>query len=53
MEVAHKPKMLERPSVNIYHGVLWAQLLLQFFTDIFEILQMFSSWCEDVHVVWI
>ena len=34
-------------------GVLWAQLLLQFFTDLFETLQTFSSWCEDVHVVWI
>ena len=22
-------------------------------TDLFETLQMFSSWCEDVHVVWL
>ena len=41
-----------RPS-TLTMGVLWAQLLLQFFTDLFETLQMFSSWCEDVHVVWI
>ena len=41
-----------RPS-TFTMGVLWAQLLLQFFTDLFETLQMLSSWCEDVHVVWI
>ena len=29
-------------------GVLWAQLLLQFFTDIFETLQMFSSTPETI-----
>ena len=34
-------------------GVLWAQLLLQFYTDSFETLHVFSSWYEDVHVVWI
>ena len=34
-------------------GVLWAQLLLQFCTDLFETLHVFSSWYEDVHVVWI
>ena len=32
-------------------GPLWAQLLLQFSTDCFETLQMFSAWNEDVHVV--
>ena len=31
--------------------LLWAQLLLQFCTDHFETLHMFSSWYEDVHVV--
>ena len=30
---------------------LWAQLLLQFLTDPFETLQMFSSWSEDMHVL--
>ena len=34
-------------------GVLWAQLLLQFCTDHFETLHVFSSWYEDVYVVWI
>ena len=34
-------------------GVLWAQLLLQFCTDHFETLHVFSTWYEDVHVVWI
>ena len=34
-------------------GVLCAQLLLQFYADYFETLQMFLSWSEDMHVVWI
>ena len=33
--------------------LLWAQLLLQFYTDCFETLHVFSSWYEDVHVVWV
>ena len=33
-------------------GTLFAQLLLQFYTDCFETLQVFLSWSEDVHVVW-
>ena len=33
--------------------LLWAQLLLQFCTDQFETLHMFSSWYEGVHVVWV
>ena len=48
-----------RPSVlpsfrppNIV-GTLCAQLLLQFYADSFETLQMFLSWSEDMHVVWI
>ena len=32
-------------------GNLWAQLLLQFYTHLYEILQVFLSWSEDVHVV--
>ena len=32
---------------------LCAQLLLQFYADSFETLQMFSSRSEDMHVVWI
>ena len=34
-------------------GVLWAQFLLQFCTDHFETLHVFSQWYEDVHEVWI
>ena len=34
-------------------GTLCAQLLLQFYADSFEILQMFLSWSEDMHMVWI
>ena len=29
------------------------QLLLQFYTDCFETLHVFSSWYEDVYVVWV
>ena len=32
-------------------GTLWAQLLLQFLTNPSEILQLSSSWTEDVHVL--
>ena len=39
-----------RLSINIYPG---CQLLLQFCIDHFETLHVFSSWYEDVHVVWI
>ena len=34
-------------------GTLCAQLLLQFDADSFETSQVFWSWSEDVHVVWI
>ena len=34
-------------------GTLWAQLLIQFYTDLFETLYMFLPWSEDVHKVWI
>ena len=44
-----------RPSFRPPIGVctLCAQLLLQFYSDCFETLQMSSSCFEDVHVVWI
>ena len=32
---------------------LCAQLLLQFYADPFKTLQMFLSWSEEMHVVWI
>ena len=32
---------------------LWAQLLIQFYTDLFETLYMFSPLSGDVHMVWI
>ena len=34
-------------------GTLWAQLLIQFYTDLYETLHMFLPWSGDVHVVWI
>ena len=37
--------------VNSWY-LLWAQLLLQFCKDYYETLHAFSSWYEDVHVVW-
>ena len=44
------PSSVDLSDENIL-GTLWAQLLLQFSTDCFETLQMFSAWNEDVHVV--
>ena len=32
-------------------GSLWTQLLLQVLTDLFETLQVFLSWSEDVHLI--
>ena len=32
-------------------GTFWAQILLQFLTNPSEILQVSSSWSEDVHVL--
>ena len=42
------------PSVRRHNemGSLWMQLLLQFLTNLFETLQAFLSWSEDVHLVW-
>ena len=34
-------------------GTLWAQLLIQFYTDPYATLHMFLPWSGDVHVVWI
>ena len=34
-------------------GTLFMQLLLQFYLDSFETLQVFRSWSENVHIVWI
>ena len=31
-------------------GTLWAQLLIQFYTDFYETLHMFLPWSGDVHV---
>ena len=33
-------------------GTLWVKLLRQFYFELFETLQTFCSWSEDVHVVW-
>ena len=34
-------------------GTLWAQLLIQLYTNLFETLYMFSPWSGDMHMVWI
>ena len=34
-------------------GTLCAQLLLQFYIDSFETSQVFCTWSEDMHVLWI
>ena len=34
-------------------GTLCAQLLLQFYIDSFETSQVFCTWSEDMHVIWI
>ena len=34
-------------------GILCTQLLLQFYVNRFQTLQVFLSWSEDMHVVWI
>ena len=46
----HTDEMLTK---CIDSGYLVGQLLLQFSTNCFETLQMFSAWNEDVHVVWV
>ena len=40
----------EMLSKCIDSGYLWVQLILQFCTNCFETLQMFSAWKEDMHV---
>ena len=34
-------------------GTLWAQLLIQFYTNLYETLHMFLPWSGDMHMVWI
>ena len=52
-------KEMRGDIVFTFHGspltldTLCAQLLLQFYANLFETLQVFLSWSEDVHVVWI
>ena len=40
-----------RPTIGVC--TMCAQLLLHFYSDSFETLQMSSSCFEDVHVIWI
>ena len=35
-----------------YNEKLHCESLLQFYSTLFETLQMFCTWSEDVHVVW-
>ena len=42
------------PSVPIQVvGIVCMELLLQFYSDIFETLNVFRSCSEDMHIVWI
>ena len=43
-------KVIFEGKLNI-KGILCWQLLLQFYADSFETLQVFRSWSEDVHLV--
>ena len=40
------------PSIQVV-GTLCMQLLLQFYSDSFETIQVLRSWSEDVHIIWI
>ena len=40
------------PSQTQWEVTLWAQILLQFYSDLFETLQMFCTWSEDMLMVW-
>ena len=51
MQVSVCPSI--RLSVNIYPGCLVSATPPTVLTDHFEILHMFSTWYEDVHVIWI
>ena len=41
------------PYLLLSKSIAGARLLLQIYVNSFETLQMFCSWSEDVHVVWI
>ena len=41
------------PAVMHILGIFCMQLLLQFYADSFETLQVYRQWSEDVHIVWI
>ena len=40
-------------DLDVYPGCLVSATPRTVFTDVFETLHVFSSWYEDVHVVWI
>ena len=45
------PSVLPSFRAPIEVGTLWAQLLLQFYSDSFETLLVFQSWSENMHVI--
>ena len=47
----HKLKIVIFEGKLNIKGILCWQLLLQFYADSFETLQVFRSWSEDVHLV--
>ena len=49
----HSSWLSVRPSFPLQVvGTLCMQLLLQFYSDSFETLQVIRSWSEDVNIVW-
>ena len=49
----HSIRLSVRPSFRPSTSNRCMQLLLQFYSDFFKILQLFRSWSEDEHIVWI
>ena len=39
-------------AFGVFLGTLCMQLLLQLLLDRFETLQAFSTWSENVHILW-
>ena len=51
VRLSFHPSVLPSCHSPIEVGTLWAQLLLQFYTDSFETSLVFQSWSENKHVV--
>ena len=49
--ILHKLACMNPATIYLPLGILWKQLLQQFFLDLFETSQLFLSRSEDVNVV--